>query len=229
MLQNLKDLINRLHKLAYLPHTLLLVSLISVFVFQSDRYIFQPGHHGSLSSHGMTLATHLSPKHGFLMFNKMSRREDGTIEYEVYNRFPIGAFAIVRFFTLPFHNNLSKQISVARILMNFFFIAAVYFAYLSIFRLTRSRWVAVTATLLVFSSKYCLYYNDMIFNDVPTLFGLLFTFHGMVVFIQDGRFIQLLIKTCAALLLGWQVYAILLPFTVLGCIKEPVWRSSLAT
>ena len=220
MLPNLKDLINRLFNSTSFPPTLLVIALVSVFVFQNDRDSFQPGHHGFLSSHGMTIAANLSPKHRFLMFDKMSREEDGTIRYNVYNRFPIGAFVTIRLLTLPFYNDLSMQISVARMLMNSFFVAAACFACLSIFRLTRSRWVAVTATLLAFSSYYCLYYNDMIFNDVPTLFGLLLTFHGMVVFVQDGRFTQLLIKTCAGLFFGWQVYAMLLPFTVLGCTKE---------
>ena len=56
----------------------------------------------------------------------------------------------------------------------------------------------------------------MIFNDVPTLFGVLLAFHGMVVFVQEGRFRQLVVKSCAALLLGWQVYALLLAFIAFG-------------
>ena len=48
------------------------------------------------------------------------------------------------------------------------------------------------------------------------LFGVMLTFHGMVVFVQEGRFRQLLVKTCVALLIGWHVYAFLLPFIALG-------------
>ena len=221
-MQNLNDLMNRLHKSTCLPHILLLVGLITVFIFQNDQHSFNAGHHGFLSSHGMTLASNLSVEHNFLMFNKMSELKDGIIKYDAYNRFPIGAFAIIKLFILPFHDNLSMQISVARMLMNAFFFAAAYLAYISVFRITRSGWVATTATLLAFSSFYCLYYSDMIFNDIPSLFGIMLIFHGMVVFIQDGRFIQLIIKSCAALLLGWQAFAILLPFTIFGCTKELV-------
>ena len=53
-----------------------------------------------------------------------------------------------------------------------------------------------------------------------SLFGALLTFHGMVLFVQEGRFRQLLVKACAALLLGWHVYAFLLPFIVLGMANE---------
>ena len=55
-------------------------------------------------------------------------------------------------------------------------------------------------------------------HDVPSLFGVLLAFHGIVVFVQEGRFRQLVVKSCAALLLGWQVYALLLPFIVFGAV-----------
>ena len=94
-------------------------------------------------------------------------------------------------------------------------------AYLSLRRLTASRWIALTASLLAFSSYYLLYYNDMTATENGlSLFGALLTFHGMVLFVQEGRFRQLLVKACAALLLGWHVYAFLLPFVVLGMASE---------
>jgi hypothetical protein len=210
----------RLYQSSALPVLLLLIALFTLFVFQNDLHSFPPGHHGSLSSHGMTIARHLSPEHRFLMFNRILRTEDGSIQYDLYNRFPVVSFALIRLFIWPFDGNLSMQISVARILMLVFFIAAAIFAYLSGLRLSKNRWVAAGAALLAFSSYYCLYYDDMIFNDVPTLFGSLFVFHGMVVFAQEGRFAQLLAKTAAGLFLGWQVLALLLPFTLFGCFRE---------
>ena len=223
----LKPIVNCIYDATTLPALLLGLSLVLVFIFQNDLNSFMPGHHGFLSSHGMTIAAHLAPEHRFLMFNRLTRDESGSRRYALYNRFPVGAFAAIRTFTFPFRNKLSMQISVARNLMNAFLIAAAILAYLSLVRLFDNRWVAATASLLAFSSYYCLYYNDMIFNDVPTLFGLLLTFHGMVVFMQDGRFSQLVLKSCAALLFGWQTYAILLPFTVLGCARELVINRSL--
>ena len=41
-------------------------------------------------------------------------------------------------------------------------------------------------------------------------------FHGAVLFVQERRFRQLLLKVCAALLLGWHVYALILPFALSG-------------
>jgi len=213
----------RFHAQALAPAVLLLAALASLFVLRGHGSSFGPGNQGFLSSHGMTLAANLSPRHGFLMFNRMSLGKDGAVSYDAYNSFPPGAFALIKLVTLPV-GELGVQISVARRLMIAFFAGAAWLAYLSILRLTRSRWVAATATLLAFSSYYALYYGDLIFNDVPALFGLLLTFHGMVLFVEEGRFPQLLAKALGSLFLGWQVYALLLPFTFLGCVR--VWIDS---
>ena len=62
------------------------------------------------------------------------------------------------------------------------------------------------------------------------LFAVMLVFHGMVVFVQEGRFRQLLARTCVALLLGWHVYAFLLPFLILGLAGEAVraWKEGTA-
>ena len=130
---------------------------------------------------------------------------------------------LIKAATLPFSDDLSAQIYAARMLMLLFFAAAAVLAYLALSRLTPDRWIALTATLLAFSSPYCLYYSDMINPEtVMDLFGVMLTFHGMVVFIQEDRFRQLLGKACAALLLGWHVFALLLTFIILGMASELV-------
>ena len=61
--------------------------------------------------------------------------------------------------------------------MLLFFAAAAILAYLALVRLVHApsaRWIALTATLLAFSSPYCLYYNDMIH---PNLHGLVVLSH----------------------------------------------------
>ncbi len=70
-------------------------------------------------------------------------------------------------------------------------------------------------------SYYCLFYSDVV-NDEGglDLLGVMLTFHGMVIFVQEGRFRQLMVKTCVALLIGWHVYALLLPFIALGLVRE---------
>ena len=200
---------------AWLPLLVLLLGLSSMFVFGNDRgHYYRHGGHDEISSESMAIAANLSPEHNFLMFRQRLERLDSPDE--PYNRFPVGLYALLKLAILPLGDDLSAQIWVGRLLMLLFASAAAVFAYLALRRLTGSGWIASAATMATFSSYYVLYYNDMVSTQVTGIFGILLTFHGMVVFEQDGRFRQLLVKTCAAVLLGWHVMALVLPFVVLG-------------
>ncbi len=217
---------------AWLPLALLLLALSTVFVFDGDQgYFYRCCHHNWLSSHHITVAVNLSLEHGFQRFTRRVMDEDGAVGYDPYNRFPIGGYAAMKAATLPFGGSLSAQLYAARILMLLFFIGAAVLAYLSLSRLTSNRWIALTATLLAFSSYYLLYFNDMTANEgMPDLFGVMLTFHGMIVFVQEGRFRQLLVKVCIALLLGWHVLALVLPFVIFGLVRDLLRaRSAAAT
>ena len=206
----------------HLPLALLLLALSTVFLFGGDRGSFyRPHRHSWTSAQHLTIAVNISPEHGFQRFVRRIMDEDGAVRYAPYNRFPIGGYLSMKLATLPASGDLSAQILFARILMLLFFTAAAVLAYLSLCRLVSNRWIALTATLLSFSSFYLLYYNDMTANEgMPDLFGVMLVFHGMVVFVQEGRFRQLLVKTCIALLLGWHVFALLLPFVILGLASD---------
>ena len=208
-----------------LPLLLLLLALSTVFLFGNDRgHFYRPvvhGSHNEVSANHLAVAANLSSEHNFLLFYHQTLDKDGTPSYVPYNRFPIGGYALIKLTILPFGDGLAAKIYAARMVLLLFFAGSAALAYLSLCRLTANRWVALTATLLAFSSYYLLYYNDMMATENGlSLFGVLLTFHGMVLFVQEGRFRQLLVKACAALLLGWHVYALLLPFIVLGMASE---------
>ena len=205
-----------------LPLLLLLLAVSTVFLFGNDRgQFYRPGHHNSVSANHLAVAANLSPEHNFLLFYYQTLDEDGAPAYPPYSRFPIGGYALIKLAILSFGNDFSAQIHAARLVFLLFFAGSAALAYLSLCRLAANRWIALTASLLAFSSYYLLYYNDMVATENGlSLFGVLLTFHGMVLFVREGRFRQLLIKACAALLLGWHVYALLLPFIVLGMASE---------
>ena len=208
------------------PLLLLILALSTVFLFGGDRgHFYRSGHHDRVSSEHMTVAENLSPEHGFLMFHyRLLKGKD--VSYITYSRWPIGSYALIKLAILPLGDNLSAKIYVGRLLMLLFFAGAVATAYLALYRLCSNRWVALGATLLAFSSYYVLYFNDMVTNETtPSLFGMLLTIHGMVVFMQEGRTRQMLLKTCAALLLSWHVYTLLLPFVVFGLVGEKIGRA----
>ena len=212
-----------LRRQAWLPPVLLLLALSSMFIFGSTQrgYFERGGAHDQMSAKNMGIVEHLSTEQPFLMFRGQTLGADGEPVYRLYNRFPIGSYALIKLATLPFGDNLPAKIYAARMLMLLFFAAAAALAYLSLCRLASCRWIALTATLTAFSAAACLYYSDAITGEAAVdLFAVMLVFHGMALFEQERRFPQLLLKTCLSLLLGWHVYALLLPFIAFGLIRE---------
>ena len=163
------------------------------------------------------IAENLSPRHNFRMFTRLTFTEEGELAYDMYSRFPIGGFALIKVVILPFGDNVAAKVFAARLLMLAFLAAAAFLAYYAIARIASNRWIALTAVLVAFSSYYILRYSNVVSTDfMMGLFAALLIFHGMVVFVQEGKFRQLLVKTCIGLLIAWHVYGLLLPFVALG-------------
>ena len=211
---------------AGLPLVLLLLALSTLFLFGGDReYFYRGGSHDWNSTQTLAFAENLSFRHNLLIFHYQSRDAAGNSHYpSPYNRFPLGGYALVKLAILPFGDtDFRAKIYAGWMLMLMLFSSAAVLAYLALARITSSRWDALAATLLAFSSYYILYYADKISNEVTIdLFAVMLAFHGMAVFVQEGRFRQLLVKSGAALLLGWHVYAFLLPFIAFGLAAELV-------
>lgn len=112
-----------------------------------------------------------------------------------------------------------------------FFAATVLLTYWSLRKLVENDLVALAATLMTFSSLYYLYYSSMISTDATMdLFAVMLTFHAMILYIQEARFRQLIIKVVLALSIGWHVIGLIVPFIVLGLAKEIIcmWRDPLS-
>ena len=215
---------------AWLPLTLLLLALATVFLFGNDRDgYYRVSYHSALTSDHLAVAHNMAWENGFLGFYRRWQDADGAAVYSLYNRFPVGGYLLIKLFILPFDGDFPAQIYAARLLMLLAFAAAAVLAYLSLGRLTGQRWIALTATLLTFASPYWLYSNDMVSTEIGLdFFGGMLVFHGMVLFVQEGRFRQLLVKSCLALLLGWHVYALIGAFVVAGLAGDLIRARSIA-
>ena len=204
---------------------LLLLALCVAFASVAGRSHSLGSMNTSMSLGRLTHVENLSPVHGFVVFDGRYLNSEGEHAYALYNRYPIGGLTIIKAVTLPFQGDVQAKRQAARALMLAFFASAMLAAYFALKRLTSSPPIALTATLLGFSSYYALGLADVIGTEgVMDLFMVLLTFHGLVVFVQEGRFGQLLGKACAALLVGWHVFALLLPFIVLGLAAEWLHR-----
>ena len=205
------------------PTLLLALALAGVFALNSDGGFSKPTL-GWNTAKNLAIAENLSPQHNFRLFTRLVPPLPGEGEeprYEPYSRFPIGSFALIKVIISPFGDNLAAAVFAARAIMLAFFSAAALLAYHAIARIASNKWIALTATLVAFSSYQVLLHADRISNETMIgLFGVMLTFHGMTIFIQEGKFRQLLIKACAALLLDWHVYAVLAPFVLWGLGKD---------
>ena len=211
---------------------LLLLALSTLFLCSFDKgYFYHNRNHDRNSLQSLVIAENLSPYHHFRLFVGRRQGSGDAPTYEMYSRFPVGGYALIKLAILPFGNDLSARILAARMLMLLLFSAAALLAFHSLARITSHRWTALAATLAAFSSFYMLLYGDAVSVEMSVdLFAVMLVFHGMVVFVQEGRFRQLLARTCVALLLGWRVYAFLLPFLILGLAHEAVrgWKDGTA-
>ena len=200
---------------------LLLLALCVVCAAVAGRSHWLGSLHTNVSLEYLADTENRSPEHGFVGFRARYLNGEGEHAYFLYNRFPIGGYVPIKAAMLSFQGDLPAQRQAARALMLAFFGAAMFAAYFSLKRLSSSPSIALAATLLGFSSYYALGLADLIASEfVMGLFAVLLTFHALVVFVQEGRFGQLLGKACAAVLIGWHVFALLLPFIVLGLLAE---------
>ena len=204
------------------PLLLLALAMAVVLLLNFDReHFYAPVEWDTAKN--LAVAENLSPRHNFRLFTRLTPGEDGEPSYEPYSRFPIGGAALIKLVILPFGDNLAAKVFAARMLMLAFFAAAALLAYHSILRVSSNRWIALTATLTAFSAYYILRYHNQVSNEFAMdLFAVMLTFHGMIIFLKEGRFRQLVVKTCIALLIGWRAYSILVPFIVLGLGSELV-------
>ncbi len=211
---------------------LLLLALSTLFLCNIDKgYFYRSGKHDGQTAKNLVIAENLSPDHNFRLFQKAPPGPGGAPMYQMYSRFPVGGYALIKLAILPFGNDLSASILAARMLMLLLFSAAALLAFHALARITSHRWIALAATLAAFSSWYMLFYGNAVSVEYSVdLFAVMLAFHGMVVFVQEGRSRQLLAKTCVALLLGWHVYAFLLPFLILGLAGEATraWKDGTA-
>ena len=201
------------------PSAMFLAMFAALLALGGDRgYFYRPGgSHDFISARSLALAENLSLRHNLKLARRIESDEGGGLRYDLYSRFPVGGHVLLKAATAPFGDDLAAKLLAARVLMLLMFCGAALLSYLAIARIADSRLVAFAATALGFSGFYVLWYSDGVFTEgVMDMFGVALAFHGMAVFVQEGRFRQLLLKTCAALLIGWHVYALLLPFIAFG-------------
>lgn len=58
----------------------------------------------------MRVARNLDAKHNFLGFYHLKLTLDGDLTSDVYNRFPVGGYVLIKLATLPFSDDLAASL-----------------------------------------------------------------------------------------------------------------------
>ena len=211
------------------PLALLLASLAALFplLYEAGPLHRTPHHYDHITFNHLNVAKNLSAEHGWLGFYARTLDADGKAIYYVYNRFPPLGYGLIKLAASSQAGNPWGEVQAARMLMLACFAAAAVLAYFSLARLVGRRWLVLAATLAAFGSYAALRACDMVATEGSMdLFAVMLAFHGIACYCGPRgpglapdaapRFGQLLAKVCAALLLGWHVYALLAPFLGLG-------------
>ena len=229
----------RLRLEANAPLLVLLTALATLFPFfyESGPLHRPPEAYDIVTFEHLMMAKNLSVEHDWLSFRRRTVDDSG-VSYDVYHRFPPVGYVMIKLATMTSPGDLWGQVQAARMLMLALYVGAAVLAYAALALITGRRWLAVAATLAAFGSHAALRTCDMVATEGTTdLFGTMLALHGIARYCFPGkpgvpaapgehrRFGQMLAKACAALLLGWHVYALLAPFVGLGAAAALVGRN----
>ena len=200
---------------------LLLLSALGItLTFETPTAGFLPGHHGYLSSMALAMGKNLDAEHHFLMFTRKSIDAEGKEQLDPHNRFPILSFALIGASVSWFAGDPGGEMRVGRIVMLLFFWGTLVLSYRLILRLSGNPLLAAAVSLLAFSSYYMHYYDDMIFNDIPALFGFVLILLGIAAAEIDGSHGLLWMAAFVCIALGWQGFAPLLSWWLLQSLRN---------
>lgn len=208
-------------KRSSLFYFLVCFAIASIFILQNHTNGFNTEHHGFTSSRGALMSKGLIVDNHFVMLFNKQLLKDGTVNYHPYNRFPIFPFLLTGAVMQIFEPDLSMQIYIARQVMNVFIVAALLLSIFMIKKLITDQYLSLSVSLFAFSSYYLLYYNDMIFNDTPALFGFVLALFLVVKCHEDTfRKPLLFLFPILSISTGWQPYAVFMTWFVVDAFDQ---------
>lgn len=157
--------------------------------------------------------------------------QDGKKVYEAYNRFPVFSFLLTGLLTHPFQSDPATEVYVARQLMNLFFFLSIIVVFRLVDELVKNTYLALSVSLITFSSYYMLTYNNMIFNDIPALLGFVVAIYGVIS--AQKKKLQtrhILFYSIFPICFGWQPYAVYVTWFLIDALeimlkKDTTFRS----
>ena len=195
------------------PAVLLSAALAGVFLVglaraRSERPLVGDG----ASAAVLARAANLSREYDFALFTRLAPGAEGEVRRVGSPGVPLGGPALFGVALAAAGRDLRAQVTAARGLALSLLLGAALLAYRSLRKLSENRWLAVGATLGALSLLLAIGPGPATVAGAAEAFGALLLFHGLVVFVREGRFRQLVVSAGAALLLTFSAYALLAAF-----------------
>lgn len=168
-------------------------------------------HHDFLSGHGLAVSAGTSLAKPFQMYDGRYLSDSDTL---VYSRFPFWPFYLTEAVSSAMSDNLADKIKWSRRQMALWYLLAALFCFLAMAYVLKDQLQAAVATAMAFTSHYILFYHEMIFNDVPALFGCTLVFWAFVRPKDKRTNLTRILAILASLSLGWQPLTVLVSFLV---------------
>ena len=210
------------------PLVVLLSALGAAFLFaHSEGRFSRPaaGHEAAT----LARAGNLSAETRLVPFTHRTLAPDGALAFVRGGDSPLGGSLALGALLGAVGDDPGRRLAAARGAMAALFCAAAVLAYLSLVRLFHRRWLALGVTLLAFSPFAGGAWDAVSVEDSPALCALFLSFHGIAVFVREGRPRQLFVKCAAGLLVTFSVLWLLLPFAVVGAVRETRLRARYPT
>lgn len=146
----------------------------------------QPGHHGWVTSHTLAIISHATPENRFVGYALALADEQGHVDYDYFDRTPV-FFSAGMHILLSFWERISTKIYLAKQAMNAIFLLTVLASFGLVRTLTGRTLLAVAVSILAVSSRYLLFYKDMVHFDQPALMGTVLLVFGIAQHTIRGR------------------------------------------
>ncbi len=219
---NLKILNRKKRIETWVPLIVLTVVGLLIFLTENRDGGFVPGgFYSNVSVHGITVSKNLTNS-DYLLFMFTSRElQNDKVVYDAYNRFPVFPFLLTGLLTYPFEHNFKLQIYIARQLMNVFFFLSLVMVFKLVDELVKNKYLALLVSLITFSSYYMLTYNNLIFNDIPTLLGFVVALYCVVRSQKVKlKISHILFYSLFPISLGWQPYAVYVTWFIIDTTES---------
>ena len=158
-----------------------------VFCAQLFFVGFSNGHHGWVSSQGLSIIVRTNFDHHLVGAASEFIKEDGSLGYFYFNRYPLLFSILMKNILRAFEGDLPMYVFISRQLMNLIYLLTAWVSFLFIDLLLKDRIKSLAVVLFAMSGYFVLRYKTMVHFDQPALLGMILLLYSIGRYKLEGR------------------------------------------